>query len=341
MNDRLQEGIAAFQAGERERAQTIFEEIVRVEPDNDTAWYYLAAAQTDFNLRRQYLERVLQLNPQHQRAREVLDRMNTSVPTEPPVAARSAMPPPASPPPMPSGAIPGEATAGGIKLPVTIPGAPAQVGIAEAFRDGLMLMMKGVAALQSRVAEYDGEISQASWWRFWLLVTIGAVITTVVSFISQLLFQFQLSSLGLQFNIVGLILGVVLGIPMTWAITFAGVAVSHWWTTRQGSRVPMYQHAYATALPYVPAQVVGGILSLVLSFIGLGGIGSLISFALSIYALYVIYQAYQRLHRFADGSSSVIAIVMFFVGAIAAAILVGIVVGLVGVSAVLPIAIMR
>jgi tetratricopeptide (TPR) repeat protein len=338
MNDRLQQGIAAFQAGDRERARLIFEEIVRFEPENDTAWYYLAAAQTDFTLRRQYLERVLQINPQHQRAREVLERMTASASTgtvaDPQSGASSSRSDSSR---SESGAVPGAVSAGGFRLPVSIPGAPALVGIAEGFRDGLSLMMVGVAVLQGRSGEYDGEAARATWWRFWLLVTVGAAVSTVLNFIMSLLMQFRLSALGVQFNLIGLIIGLLLGIPTTWAVMFAGTAVSHWWTARQGSRVPLYQHAYATALPYIPAQIIGSAALLLLSLIGLGGIGSLISLGVSIYALYVIYQAYQRLHRFADSSSSIIAIVLFFVGAIGAGIVVGLITGLLGAPSVLSI----
>lgn len=331
MNDRLQEGIAAFQAGDRERARLIFEEIVRFEPENDTAWYYLAAAQTDFNLRRQYLERVLQINPQHQRAREVLERMPASVST----GTVTDQPSSASSSRGEDGAVPGAASAGGLRLPVSIPGAPALVGIPEGFRDGLRLMMSGVAALQGRSIEYDSEAARATWWRFWLLVTVGAVISTGLNFIMQLLMQFRLSALGFQFNLIGLIIGLLLSIPTVWAMMFAGAALSHWWTARQGSQVPLYRHAYATVLPYIPAQIISSAALLLLSFIGLGGIGSLISLVVSIYALYVIYQAYQRLHRFTDSSAPIIAVILFIGGAIAAGIVASLITGLFGAFSVL------
>ncbi|MCS7070322.1 MAG: hypothetical protein NZM00_02380, partial [Anaerolinea sp.] len=276
-----------------------------------------------------------QINPQHQRAREVLGRMTASAPTDTVSSDEQSS---ALPPRDERVVVPGTASTGGIRLPVSVPGAPALVGISEGLRDGLQLMLIGVAALQGRIAEYDGEVRQATWWRFWLLVTVGAAISTVVAFAAQLLLQFRLSSLGFSFNFVSLILGLLLGIPTTWAMMFAGSALSHWWTARQGSRVPLYQHAYATVLPYIPVQLIGSALALLLSLISLGGIGSLIWLVLSIYALYVVYQAYQRLHRFADSSTSIIAIILFFVGAIAAGIVIGLITSLFGAPAILPIA---
>ena len=53
--DRLKEGIDALQRGDRVGARAILEEVVGVEPQNETAWYYLAAAQDDPRLRRTYL----------------------------------------------------------------------------------------------------------------------------------------------------------------------------------------------------------------------------------------------------------------------------------------------
>lgn len=339
MNDLQQQGIEAFQAGDRDRARQIFEQIVAAEPNNETAWYFLAASQTDLTIRRQYLERVLTINPNHARAREVLDRMNNvpgvaDAPSSQPYSAAPPLGTPIRPLPGATGHIPGEASSGGFAMPGTIPGAPARVGFAELFRDGFAQFMIGVGALQNRIADYDGEVAQATWWKFWLLVGFGAVVTTLLGFISGILIQVRLPS----FNVLAIIISLVLGVPLTLAITYAGVALSHWWTKRQGSTVPQYMHAYATVIPYIPAQIIGGVLVLVLSLIGLGGIASLLSFILTIYALYTVYQGYQRLHRFSDGMTSVIAIVMFFVGSIIAGLLLGIVLGIFGAAAVLPLA---
>ena len=45
--DLLQEGIAAFQAGDRAKAHELLSEVVKVDPENEQAWYYLAASESD------------------------------------------------------------------------------------------------------------------------------------------------------------------------------------------------------------------------------------------------------------------------------------------------------
>src|SRR5436190_3081679 len=90
--DLLQEGIAAFQAGDRPQARELLLEVIKVDPENEQAWYYLAACETDPAKRKQYLEQVLEINPMNTKAREVLDRIKSreSVSTDTPMAVPSS-----------------------------------------------------------------------------------------------------------------------------------------------------------------------------------------------------------------------------------------------------------
>src|SRR5215813_12450502 len=75
--DLLQEGIAAFQAGDRTKARELLLEVVKLDPENEQAWYYLAASESNPTLRKQYLQTVLEINPGNAKAREVLDRIQS------------------------------------------------------------------------------------------------------------------------------------------------------------------------------------------------------------------------------------------------------------------------
>ena len=66
--DLLQEGITAFQAGNRTKARELFTLVVEIDSNNERAWYYLAVLESDSTLRREYLERVVSINPQNQKA---------------------------------------------------------------------------------------------------------------------------------------------------------------------------------------------------------------------------------------------------------------------------------
>ena len=94
--DLLQEGISAFQAGDRAKAHDLLSEVVKLDPTNEQAWYYLAASETDPALRKSYLEQVLEINPDNAKAREVLQRIQAREAAAAPEAQTTAAPRPAS-----------------------------------------------------------------------------------------------------------------------------------------------------------------------------------------------------------------------------------------------------
>jgi tetratricopeptide (TPR) repeat protein len=324
----LNQGIAAFQAGDRQQAREIFHQVTAEDPHNETAWYYLAAAEDDPALRRVYLERVLAINPQHERAREVLQRLNAESAPPPPPRAGSSEPrgTPIRPLSGDGAAIPGEATTGGFVMPLSIPGAPARVGIVEMIKDGWSIFMRGVEALQRKPGAYEGEVSKASWWRFWFFAGWVFVISAILNFIGLV-----------RFNVVAALLGLVIFPLIQLAVLYAGVFVSYWWVSKDGgTRVPRYQHAYLIVLPYLSASLAGTLISTVLSLIGLGLIGSLVAFALNIYALYLIALGFDSLHQFQDSNQKWITLAMFIVGSFIAGFVLAIVVGAIGLSVALP-----
>lgn len=338
--DRLKEGIDALQRGDRVGARAILEEVVGVEPQNETAWYYLAAAQDDPRLRRTYLERVLIINPNNQRARDVLQKLDeaeASVRSVQDQAAQSqgaasqssgGVRPISSSPAASSSGL-GAAASGGFSLPFTIPDAPAKVGIGEMFRDGLHLFLQGVAALQSKPGVFQEEVGQATWWRFWLLVgwctLVGSAITAAGGLISGLFGLF--SGRGLGFIIITLITFVI-SVPVTGVVYYGAAYASHWYAKeQQGSQQPLVRHAYAIVLYYAPATFISAALSAVLSIIGLGFVGSLIGLALSIYALYLVGLGFKGLHQFAQPNQEWITVIIYFVAFSVIVAIMGVIIG--------------
>lgn len=344
MNDLLQQGIAAFQAGDRAQAKEILEQVVAAEPNNDNAWYYLAAAQTNMAQRKEYLRRVLAINPEHPRARDVLSRMEAEeIAAEGSASAEAAgnarrSPPPVIPLNAARGRIPGEAASGGFVLPINIPDAPARVDFATLMQDGIAILRSGLDILQRKPGAYSNEVNQATWWRFWLCVGTGAVLIALFATLQSIVSNIQLSAFSNQvggINILGILLTLLLTAPLQLLIFYAGCYVSHYWASRQGVNVPLYQHSYTIAVPYMTAQVITVALTAVLSIIGLQGIGGLISFFLSIYALYIVSFGFDMLYTFRDPNQKWITLAMFFAGLIVVGIVVStIFVGLGVVSAI-------
>jgi tetratricopeptide (TPR) repeat protein len=328
--DKLNEAIAAFQAGDRPQAKALFQEVITADPNNDTAWYYFAALQDDPVRRRAALQRVLEINPQHERAREVLASMDAAQaagPTDAP-RARSAAPPPEDAPRSEPAPVSRPASSGeGFALPVAIPGAPARVNLGDLWNEWLALFMAGINVLLRKPGVYEQEIARGSWWRFWLLVGGVAVISALLNLIGAILF-----GSGILFGLLSAILTLIL----TPAIAYAGVWLSDFWAKRQGSPVPQGQHAITAALPYVPAAIVSGLLSNLIPVAG-----GLLGFIVSLYAYYIMGLGFQSLHQFQDGNQSWITVAMFVVGVIVGAIVLGIIVGIVAAPFAVGAAILR
>lgn len=92
--DRLAQARAALSAGRRDEARILLISLVREDPTNIAAWLWLSGALDDVSQRRECLERVLAIDPNHAAARhglEVLD-MQTVADT-----AEETPPPPPSP----------------------------------------------------------------------------------------------------------------------------------------------------------------------------------------------------------------------------------------------------
>jgi tetratricopeptide (TPR) repeat protein len=64
----LQGGVAASKLGEKELAQKLFLKVTSLEPDNETAWLWLASISEQAQERLEYLKKVLAANPANERA---------------------------------------------------------------------------------------------------------------------------------------------------------------------------------------------------------------------------------------------------------------------------------
>jgi len=84
-DDPLQAGIEALRAGHRREARRLFGDLVREQPDNAAAWWYLAAVLSDPEQKSHCLRQVLRLLPDHTEARQMLADIERQVarPTPP------------------------------------------------------------------------------------------------------------------------------------------------------------------------------------------------------------------------------------------------------------------
>jgi twitching motility two-component system response regulator PilG len=66
----LREGIAAARAGDKEQTRRLLREVTELEPDNEVAWLWLAGVAEAHEDALEAIERVLEINPDNDRARE-------------------------------------------------------------------------------------------------------------------------------------------------------------------------------------------------------------------------------------------------------------------------------
>jgi hypothetical protein len=72
----LREGVEAARAGDKATARDRFEQVTELDESNEQAWFRLAAVVESDDERRVCLENVLHINPENERARQILDRLD-------------------------------------------------------------------------------------------------------------------------------------------------------------------------------------------------------------------------------------------------------------------------
>lgn len=82
---KLNQGVEAAKAGDRTTARRLLEEVVAADDRNEMAWIWLATVATGASQRREYLRKVIAINPRNQRAREALAALgeDTTAPAAP------------------------------------------------------------------------------------------------------------------------------------------------------------------------------------------------------------------------------------------------------------------
>lgn len=300
-HDLLQQGIAAFQAGDRETAHTLLARFVQDEPDNEQGWYYLAAVEKDPALRKRHLERVLALNPNNAKAREVLERIRareTAAEPAPAAEAPSPQPKPASQRPKiyalnpenksPFGSLPpGE----GVR-PLRIPGAPEQITPAELVNDAAALVRAGWQVLLRRPGVHQFEVNAATWWRFCLVVVAGAVVSSAISLLLALFIV--LRDGAPLFSVISVLLTPLLTIPITVGALFVGCYVSWRFAQSRGWNAPLVRHAMLAGIVWSPTVIFSSVLTFILSLLGFGG--GLTGIFMLILAGYIMGEAYGDLY---------------------------------------------
>ena len=74
-----QQGIREAKAGHKDEARELLQQSIRLDPDNEAAWLWLASVARDNRERVFCLEKLLEINPENDTARKALDAASQAV----------------------------------------------------------------------------------------------------------------------------------------------------------------------------------------------------------------------------------------------------------------------
>lgn len=80
--EKFQQAINLFKAGNKKQAGDLLLEVVNANPRNAEAWFGLALCTDDMKKKKYFLEKVIELNPQHSKASQLLEKFETAKPVE-------------------------------------------------------------------------------------------------------------------------------------------------------------------------------------------------------------------------------------------------------------------
>ncbi len=340
--DMLQEGIAAFQAGDRAKAHDLLLEVVKVDPENEQAWYYLAASESNTELRKQYLEQVLEINPNNAKAREVLNRIKARegasgqvLQAEPTVPASGSSGKSRIHPLDPvMGSEAGADEPGSFKIPVRIPGAPDRTTWESLARDGVALMRVGSDVALRKPGVYSDEVGRATWWRFWLIAGTAAIGSGILSLFDALFLQIRFATS--LFNIFGVLLTPFFFVAIALISLYVGCYASYRYALTQNGSTSLLKHAYTVALVWAPITLLNAVISFAFNLFGFGA--WLAVLLITVYEVYLISEGFESLHAFHDPNQKWITAIVWIVVVFLTTLVLGILFGGLIVAGALPFA---
>jgi len=315
----VEQGIAAYRSGNKEEAVRLLGQALRENRQNEEAWLYLGAALDDPAKKRQAFEQVLQINPNNDKAKNALARLDAAAGVTPPPAAQTVpMGESASssaPPPFTSTDAPRQkpkntytSSGQGFALPFNVEGQPSTVTLPYLIDNGRARVQQAIQIYINRDFEQIVNAGRtATMWDAVFTAGVGVVAVGAAELIGRLI-GWPLSAFaggigGLFYPFIGAII--------TMLATAAGFAVavyaSRWYLQNQNVNVPLPQHAMYVTLTFLPLVLVNALTSFISHALGflivcLAPIVLIVGLAAFFYGIYMLWQAFERIYG-APGSN--------------------------------------
>ncbi len=284
----LEEGVAASQSGDKERAAELLTQVLNQDPDNVQALYYLASVQTDPHKSKEYLEKAAAIAPDNESVQKALKKVTAKIQGKSSVEERAQ-----------------EARAKAKELAGkefqsdlldAIPDAPKSVSIAGLFAAGVGVFRQSLTAFLTRGSNMENAVKHASWWRFWVAAVTGSLASAVIFFITELIGP-QLTISRLIVGLVGLVLSTIIGA----VAVYVGSYFIRGWLGNHNAELVDY--AYALAVPWVFGTIANALVLFVVDLVGKANILSLVGLIASGVIVWLVMSAQIKGLKAVGGSS--------------------------------------
>jgi|GEM_PF-5407661 tetratricopeptide (TPR) repeat protein len=293
----VQNGIAAYKVGNKEEAVRLLGQALRENPNDETAWLYLGAALDDVDRKRQAFERVLQINPDNEKAKNALARLNASEPSSAPAGSGTtggSSDTPKRKMPMDSGE--------GFALPVEIEGAPARLTIPYIIETAQRRINQAVQIYTNRDFELIvNEAAGATMWDSVFIAGLGAVALGAAELVGRLIGWPLGGFFGGVSGLIWPFLAAIITIIATGVGFATAVYASRWYLQNQNINVSLPQHSMYYALVFLPLTLVSAVTTFLANALGLlilclAPIFLIVGIALLVYNWFLLKGAFDRVY---------------------------------------------
>ncbi len=336
----VQQGIAAYKAGNKEEAVRLLSQALRENRQDEEAWLYLGAALDDPARKRQAFQQVLQINPANDKAKNALARLDqmgatpaatAGAPAASTGAATTYTAPTSQPdkPEKPKNRWAEE----GFAIPVDIEGAPPRINLPYIIEHGRERINQAVQIyLHQDFEQIVNAGHGATMWDVVFTVGLGVVAMGAADLIGRLIgWPLSLFSGGIGglfwpfFAALGTMIGTGAGFA-------GGLYASRAYLQSKGINVSLAQHGMYYAMVILPLLLVNAAIGLITHALGflicfVAPLLLIAGFALAIYSFILLKQAFDRVYGSADNRGLITAAISiggWIVGAIVASIILGI-----------------
>ncbi len=297
----VQQGIAAYKAGNKEEAVRLLSEALRENRQDENAWLYLGAAIDDPGRKRQAFEQVLAINPDNEKAKNALARLDAGVSGTARPAARSGGATVTEKPKSDKPRI--DWSQEKFALPFHVEGAPESVTIPYLIENARTRIQEAVNIYLNR--DYDTYMRSAQGATMWdsvFVAGIGVVAMGAAELVGRII-GWPLS--GFHGGILGLLLVPIFSAIVSMAGTAAGFAggvfASKWYLDNQGIKISLPQHSMYFAMIFLPLVLVSAATTLLTHAIGflvlcLAPIFLLVGIAMLLYGWFLLKGAFDRVY---------------------------------------------